>query len=163
MDNQPLQVSQYQYQQTAMQAPQPQAQLGMFQRRIGRLGFLLGIIYWAAILIVPALLQLVVHFALNGSTSSTGSNPLIAIANIISILFGIGGFILLIPIVISLYVRRLHDVNQSGLLTLLVLVPLVNLLLFLYLLFAPGNPGQNKYGEAANSYNYWVVIGFKKP
>ncbi|HEV2403598.1 MAG TPA: DUF805 domain-containing protein [Candidatus Saccharimonadales bacterium] len=156
MDNQPTQ-------------PQAQANLGMFERRTGRLAFLLAIIYAMAPLIIVALLQMVVHFALASSTSSdvttttTSSNALTAIVNIISLLVGIVSVVLIIPVTISAYVRRLHDVNQSGLLTLLVFVPFVNLLLFLYLLFAPGTQGANKYGNPVNSYNYWVVTGLKKP
>jgi uncharacterized membrane protein YhaH (DUF805 family) len=154
MDNQPTQ-------------PQTQAKLGMFERRTGRLAFLLGIIYAMAPLIIVALLQMVVHFALassnDGTTGTTGTNALLAIVNIISLLVGIVSVILIIPVSISCYVRRLHDVNQSGLLTLLTFVQFVNLLLFLYLLFAPGTPGANKYGNPINSYNYWVVIGLKKP
>lgn len=165
MDNQPIQAPQPPYQQPSMPQstqPQGQAQLGMFERRIGRLGFLLGIGYWAVILIVPVLLHLIVRPTLNGNSPASPGH-ITTIVNIISILFGAVGIILFLPVVISLYVRRLHDVNQSGLLTLLVLVPFIDLLLFLYLLFAPGTQGPNKYGEPINSYNYWVVTGLKKP
>ncbi len=152
MDNQPSQ-------------PQVQANLGMFERRTGRLAFLLGIIYALAPLIIVALLQMVVHFTLASSNDGTvaTSPALSAIVNIISLLVGIVSVVLLIPVLISSYVRRLHDVNQSGLLTLLIFVPFVNLLLFLYLLFAPGTQGPNKYGNPINSYNYWVVSGLKRP
>jgi uncharacterized membrane protein YhaH (DUF805 family) len=168
MDNQPPQVAPAQYPQPnyqqVPQQPQAQAQEGMFQRRMGRLAFLLSIIYALAPLIIVALLQLVIHFALASSNGvNTNPNALSAIVNIISLLIGIVSVVLLIPIYISAYVRRLHDVNQSGLLTFLILVPFVNLLLFLYLLFAPGTQGANKYGNPVNSYNYWVVIGLKKP
>ncbi len=136
----------------------------MFQRRMGRLAYLLSLIYALAPLVLVALLQLVVHFALASSNSGNASpNALSAIVNIISLLVGIVSVVLLIPVYISAYVRRLHDVNQSGLLTLLIFVPFVNLLLFLYLLFAPGTQGANKYGNPVNSYNYWIVIGLKKP
>ncbi len=45
-------------------------------------------------------------------------------------------------------VRRLHDLNKNGWLSLLVLVPLANLVLALYLVFAAGSPGANSYGAA---------------
>jgi len=49
MDNQPPQIVPIQYPQSnyqqVPQQPQAQAPLGMFERRIGRLGFLLGVVY----------------------------------------------------------------------------------------------------------------------
>ena len=46
--------------------------------------------------------------------------------------------------VIVAYIRRWHDLGKSGWFTLLILVPIVNVVMFLYLLFAPGV----KQGEA---------------
>lgn len=46
----------------------------------------------------------------------------------------------------TLAVRRLHDLNLSGLWYLLVLVPLLGFLLNLALAFLPGNPGENRFG-----------------
>ncbi len=144
--------------------PQTQPNLGMFKRRMGRLAFLLSIVYILAPFLIVALLQFVVHFALASSNSgNTNPNSLSAIINIISLLIGIVGVVLLIPVFISSYVRRLHDVNQSGLLVLLIFVPLANLILFLFLLFVPGTAGANEYGNPVDSYNYWVVMGLKKP
>ncbi|MBR2519581.1 MAG: DUF805 domain-containing protein [Selenomonadaceae bacterium] len=45
-----------------------------------------------------------------------------------------------------LMIRRLHDLNKTGWLALLVLVPVVNVFFALYLLFAPGSVGANDYG-----------------
>jgi len=148
--------------------PQVQTQLGVFERRMGRLAFLLGLIYALAPLIILVLILFVVRFALASNNGAiTSLNALSAIVNIISLLVGIVSVIIIIPLYIfsytSSHVRRLHDVNLSGWLTLLVFVPFVNLLLFLYLLFAPGTEGPNKYGNPVNSYNYWVVLGLKKP
>lgn len=47
---------------------------------------------------------------------------------------------------LALTVRRLHDLNTSGLAALLLLVPVVGLLFALYLLLAPGTPGPNRFG-----------------
>jgi uncharacterized membrane protein YhaH (DUF805 family) len=44
--------------------------------------------------------------------------------------------------------RRLNDIDRSGWLGLLVLVPFVNFPFSLYLLFAPGTLGENRYGLA---------------
>ncbi|MBR1807455.1 MAG: DUF805 domain-containing protein [Selenomonadaceae bacterium] len=45
-----------------------------------------------------------------------------------------------------LMIRRLHDLDKDGLFVLLMLIPAVNSIFALYLLFAPGTRGANKYG-----------------
>ena len=47
----------------------------------------------------------------------------------------------------SLQVRRLHDLNRSGLWVLISHIPYVYCLLMLYLLCAKGTIGANEYGE----------------
>jgi curved DNA-binding protein CbpA len=44
-------------------------------------------------------------------------------------------------------IKRLHDLNNSGWLSLLQLIPFVNFVFGLYLLFSDSNKGPNKYGE----------------
>jgi hypothetical protein len=43
-------------------------------------------------------------------------------------------------------VKRLHDVDKSGWFLLLALIPIVNFILGLYMLFADGTVGPNRYG-----------------
>lgn len=43
-------------------------------------------------------------------------------------------------------IRRFHDLNRTGWLSLLLIVPLVNIIMILYLLFARGSDGVNDYG-----------------
>jgi uncharacterized membrane protein YhaH (DUF805 family) len=47
-----------------------------------------------------------------------------------------------------LFVRRLHDLDRSGWMSLLLLIPLVNVALSLYATFAPGTSGPNRFGQA---------------
>ncbi|MGP2527400.1 DUF805 domain-containing protein [Acidaminococcus sp. LBK-2] len=70
------------------------------------------------------------------------------ISGIISFLAPLGMVALIALAVsqISLAVRRLHDRGHSGLWLLVCVVPALNLLMFIYLLFAQGQPGQNEYG-----------------
>lgn len=72
------------------------------------------------------------------------------ICGIISILAPIGAlaFIALCVAQISISVRRLHDRGHSGLWLFVCVIPAANLLMFLYLLFAAGQPGVNEYGAA---------------
>ena len=44
--------------------------------------------------------------------------------------------------------RRLNDLDKSGWLSLLMFVPFLNLLFALYLIFAPGSEGANRFGPA---------------
>lgn len=61
-------------------------------------------------------------------------------------------------------IKRLHDLNQSGWLYLLSLVPIVNIVFALYMSFAPGTTGPNKFGEQCapkkwESVVTWVIVG----
>ena len=44
-------------------------------------------------------------------------------------------------------VKRAHDLDKSGWMVLLTIVPIVNIIFGLYLLFAKGTEGPNQYGE----------------
>ena len=66
-----------------------------------------------------------------------------------------------IPVFILLFImgaRRLNDINLSGWLSLLSLIPLVNLLFWLVLLFIPGNPGANRYGPPLRKNTTGVIV-----
>ena len=63
-------------------------------------------------------------------------------------------FLIGVPILIAvcvggymLAIRRLHDLNKSGWWTLIFLIPYVNLIFSLYVWFAPGTKGVNRYGS----------------
>ena len=65
-------------------------------------------------------------------------------------MLGLGGLlqILLLPVQIllaiasfSIAIRRFHDLGKSGWFSLLLLIPLVNLLVIIYLCIADGKPG----------------------
>lgn len=48
-------------------------------------------------------------------------------------------------LVIIAGIKRLHDLNRSGLYLLLAFIPLVNVVIILYLLFAPGKVEGNRW------------------
>lgn len=58
----------------------------------------------------------------------------------------------IIFLVLSLYsafvfiIRRLHDLNQSGWWSVLIFVPVLSFILYLYLMFGKGSENRNKYG-----------------
>lgn len=64
---------------------------------------------------------------------------------------------------IVLLIRRLHDLNKTGWLCLLLLVPVIQLLFTLYVLLAPGTPHRNDYGDVRPSRGWekllaWLMI-----
>ncbi len=66
-----------------------------------------------------------------------------------------------IPMFILLFImgaRRLNDLNLSGWLSLFSLIPFVNLLFGLVLLFIPGNDGSNRYGPAPQKNTTGVKV-----
>ena len=103
-----------------------------FDGRIGREVFWLGNIFLVAVLAVvlrpsvdPETGQVALH--------SGGLGVMLIIAAMISSL--------------AIGAKRLHDVNASGLLAALLLVPLVSVLVTVALGLVPGTAGPNKYGE----------------
>ena len=58
-----------------------------------------------------------------------------------------------------LFIRRLNDMNMTGWLSILILIPLVNIILSLVLAFYPGTKGANKYGPRQIKNSIWIWIG----
>jgi uncharacterized membrane protein YhaH (DUF805 family) len=61
-------------------------------------------------------------------------------------LYSIAALALLVP-GIAVGVRRLHDINKTGWLMLLGLIPLVGWIILVYFAVQPGDAGPNQYGE----------------
>ena len=79
---------------------------------------------------------------------------------------GIGMILLVIIYIVAFYfsfiftIRRLHDRNHTGWLSLLILVPLVNIIMGLYLVFAPGDDRQNSYGAVRETASWEKVLAW---
>ena len=78
-----------------------------------------------------------------------------------------GGMIFIILIYVALMyftfvftIRRLHDRNHTGWLSLLMLVPLANVILMLYLIFAPGDDRSNSYGSPRPTAGWEAVLAW---
>jgi uncharacterized membrane protein YhaH (DUF805 family) len=70
------------------------------------------------------------------------SSPLNITAGIILTIY----MLITLPINIAFQVRRLHDMNNSGWLLLLNVIPFVSYLFPFYVTFFPGTEGENKFG-----------------
>ena len=105
-----------------------------FGDRIGRLPYFLWML---AVCIVLSPIQIYVGRNLYGDEASA----VLLLTRIICA--GVAAF----PIV-----KRLHDLNKSGWLWLLALIPLVNLFFGIYLLFGKGTEGANDYGDPPEKF-----------
>ena len=107
--------------------------LNLFNGRINRRNYALG---WTSATVIFYILVFLFSFLGEHIFSQLLSSIILIIVFLASIIFDI-----------SLHIRRFHDQNMSGWMSLLFFVPLVNFVLILFLLFAKGTKGVNKYGE----------------
>jgi len=68
-------------------------------------------------------------------------------------------YIAMLVLSIAFGVRRLHDLDKSGWWLLLMIVPLANLGLAIYLLFFAGTIGENRFGAQPPPNSGWVIAG----
>ncbi|MET0980125.1 MAG: DUF805 domain-containing protein [Candidatus Saccharimonadales bacterium] len=108
------------------------AEKSLYKGRLNRTGFLMAHVYILAYFIV----------ALIAVMSGRGSSAM----NIIGFLMGAIGVLMVMILPFFFYARRWHDINQSGWLSLLLLIPGAGLPIGIILLCVPGTNGQNKYG-----------------
>ena len=81
-----------------------------------------------------------------------------------ALVIGVGIYVPPFAVFFVMAKRRLNDMNQSGWWSLLVLSPLANLALMLYLMLWPGTVGRNYYGPPPDDNPLWVtVIGLMLP
>ncbi|MDR0734190.1 MAG: DUF805 domain-containing protein [Elusimicrobiota bacterium] len=59
---------------------------------------------------------------------------------------------------LTIGIRRLHDLDRSGWLMVLAFIPLINLIFFLVLLLHPGTKGENRFGEEPKAITDWKII-----
>ena len=115
--------------------------------RIGRLRYLAyaTVTTFVAVLVVGLFAALLMGITGSGN-SGTG----------MAIMFGA----IYIPVLAASFImakRRLNDLDRTGWLSLLLLVPLINVVMALYLMFWPGSAGSNRYGPKPVP-NHWAII-----
>lgn len=125
-----------------------QPKIFTFNGRIGRMRYL-------AYGIGVNLLLMLVMVPLVSATAFMGGDPGSSMIGIVGI-----GLFYVVTIVISVMFakRRLNDLNRSGWWFLLFIIPLVNLLLAIYLIFFPGTDGSNNFGPAPAENSIGVLI-----
>ena len=122
--------------------------------RIGRLRYLAyGFLSYLIAIPIFGIIGLLV--AMGGGSESGGPG----VIGGIGLLLGVLAYIAIAVYAFILAKRRFNDVGQSGWLSLLLLVPLVNIIVGLFLIFAPGKPESNQYGQPPAKNSNWVVAG----
>jgi len=118
--------------------------------RIGRIQLLAFGVIWG---LITTLLYII--GTLLGSALGPGAVSLIlAIISIFTLPAAIYSYIILPR-------RRLHDIGKSGWWLLLLIVPLINIFLLLYMYFARGDDGVNAYGLPPAPYTrteFWLAL-----
>lgn len=109
--------------------------------RFGRLAYLGWNMLMGLVIIGIAILAVILIASFG--PLMTDPSPAVTIAMVI---IGLVFYIALIYYSFIFTIRRLHDRNQTGWLSLLMIVPLVNLILFIYLSCAKGDATANNYG-----------------
>lgn len=88
-----------------------------------------------------------IAYSLGVATLFLGAAAGSAGGSFFGILIGIAAAIASLWFFLAQGVKRLHDLNKSGWLILLLFVPIVGWVFALYMLFADGTVGPNQYGE----------------
>ena len=122
--------------------------------RFGRLSYLgWNMLMSFSILIIIGIIAAFSPGLLADPTTMTGSSMLA------TVLIGIA-YIVLLYFSFVFTIRRLHDRNHIGWLSLLILVPGINLLFILYLIFAKGDDRSNQYGPRRNTKGWEKVLAW---
>lgn len=137
--------------------PLPEPNRGAFQRRIGRLGYLMGHVY----LLLFGMAIFIAVFAVMPALSLADDGPLRIIISIPLFLLALIFAVISLLAQISLIVRRLHDLGRPWPWILVGFIPLVSIIFSLYLLFKRGQEGSNEWGDPDPSLNFMTVLGLK--
>lgn len=122
--------------------------------RIGRLRYLAYyMLYVLVFYLAMAVLGFVVGLSLGEGAMTQG---IVTVAVVVGLIFFVAGVFFLMR-------RRLNDLGHSGWVGLLILVPVLNVVFSLYLLFAPGNKDANQYGSVPTDNHPGLWFGALGP
>jgi len=115
--------------------------------RMGRIRYLSNVtgVYLLGMLVVGVLAA--------GVSSLVGRHGMVPIYGVMAV--GYGGVLVLW---FMLAIQRLHDIDQRGWLSLLWLIPFINIVFFGYLIFMPGDKEPNRFGPPTTPNSMFSVI-----
>ena len=122
-----------------------------WEGRLNRKRYIMRLLVLAGVSVALYLFDIMVFMLRLGSPAMYMAQPDMTPGTISALTFGLALILslLYLPVAISGYmlmIRRLHDLNGSGFWVILVFVPLVNIVFFLWLLIKKGTEGDNDYG-----------------
>ncbi|MCE3251096.1 MAG: hypothetical protein K0Q67_106 [Cellvibrio sp.] len=81
------------------------------------------------------------------------------VSTTLAIVLGVIAYIVMVVFSFILIIQRLHDLNKTGWMSLLAIVPLANIYLIVLLIFFKGTEGRNDYGlqTPPNKTWHWVM------
>lgn len=111
----------------------------------GRLGRMRYFVYFTAVTVVVCGFFSLLMLVLNIAATASFPGAVMVVSGLVGSIASL--FIMVMGVLFG--VRRLNDMNASGWLILLMLVPVANLVMTVVLLFVPGSKGVNRYGPPA--------------
>lgn len=81
------------------------------------------------------------------------------VSTTLGIILGVVAYIGIIVFSFILIIQRLHDLNKTGWMSLLAIIPLANIYLFILLIFFKGTEGRNNFGlqTPPNKTWHWIA------
>ena len=121
--------------------------------RFSRLAYLAWYMVLTLIIMVPVLIGVIAFTVLGQSLANQDMLLMVGI-----------GLMLILYLIFFYYafvitIRRLHDLNQTGWLSLLMFVPLINIGFMLYVMLAKGTPLNNEFGAPRPNRSWEAVLG----
>ena len=108
-----------------------------FSGRVNRAAYILGFLFMTVVMSFP------LYQFMRVPVESDA-------ARIWSLIFGVTilGFIW---VHLAFSVKRLHDIDKPGIISLALFVPFISIVAFIALCIIPGTPGPNRYGHLPNA------------
>ncbi|MDH5650144.1 MAG: DUF805 domain-containing protein [Gammaproteobacteria bacterium] len=120
--------------------------------RFGRAAFIhYSMVFGILIMVV----YMILFIGIGGGIAALGADDGQAFAAAGPVIFILN--LLVLPVTFILLIRRLHDLNWSGWMSLLIFIPLVNLVIYVPALFFRGVDGVNDYGPPRRYVGYHAI------
>ena len=133
----------------------PEIKTGVFSAK-GRLGVLKYMAHSCVLMLIMVatfgLLALVSGVSFSPDAGTAELNPILVSIMMVAILPGV-------YVGIVMLIKRLHDLNLSGWLILLTIIPVIGALISLFVMCAPGMKEGNKFGPVAPTATWEKVLG----
>lgn len=129
------------------------------QGRFNRLSYL-GWYGLLSLICMLVLISMVSFFSMLAVQQDTVYTSDFSVFSGVGVLLLISLWCIAIYLQLVFFIRRLHDLNKTGWLSLLLLVPVIQLFFTFYVLLAPGTPQRNDYGDVRPSTTWEKILAW---